>query len=302
MKKKEYRVDVDDNKTRVDKYLARNIQDLSRSYIQDLIDEGKVMVNNRVVKKSYQLQTGDQILVKIPPPRAYDLEPLTMNLDILYEDKDILVINKQPNLTVHPVPGNRTHTLVNALLAYTDDLSGIHGMKRPGIVHRLDKNTSGALVVAKNDKSHRNLVNQFKDRKIKKNYRTLLTGRLKYRSGKIDAPIGRDPANRTKMKVIKENSKEAVTIFKVLEEFSDCTYVEVSLKTGRTHQIRVHFSYIGHPVIGDTRYGPCENKYGAKRQLLHAYLLGFYHPVMGEWMEVKAPLAEDFCGVLKNLS
>ncbi len=222
-----------------------------------------------------------------------------MDLDILYEDQNIMVVNKPADIVVHPAPGNRSNTLVNGLLSHTDDLAGINNVKRPGIVHRLDKDTSGVLVVAKNDLSMKSLSQQFKQRKVKKIYHTILKGRLPYKSGKIEAPIGRDPYNRKKMAVRKNNSKKAITFFEIIKKYDKYSYVRVELKTGRTHQIRVHFSYINHPVVGDKKYGNGKDK--VKRQLLHAYQLGFFHPEKNEWMEFEAPLPDDFTNFLKKL-
>jgi len=225
-----------------------------------------------------------------------------MDLDIIYEDDQIILINKPVGLLVHPVKGNRTDTLVNALLAHTEKLGDINGTIRPGIVHRLDKNTSGAIVVAKTQDSLINLQKQFKQRKIKKIYRTILKGTLPYNSGTIDAPIGRNPRNRTKMAVVKENSKKAVTEFKVLDRFQGYTYVEVILKTGRTHQIRVHFSHIDYPIIGDQKYGDNDKvEFNLTYHLLHSYLLGFFHPSNENWVEYKAELPQNFKQILSNI-
>jgi 23S rRNA pseudouridine1911/1915/1917 synthase len=296
-----FEVNENDSGIRLDKYISTHIKELSRSYIQKLIEEEDITVNNQNSKVSYRVKEGDQIVITIPEPKDPDIRPVEIELDILYEDQDIIVINKQPGLTVHPAPGNRENTLVNGLLAYTDELSGINGVKRPGIVHRLDKDTSGALVVAKNDKSHRELIKQFKKRETRKIYRFIVKGNFPHESGKIDAPIGRNPVARKKMAVVKKNSKRAVTYFQVLERFEDYTYLEARLETGRTHQIRVHFSYMGFPVLGDEKYGKKKNKLDVKRQLLHAYQLGFFHPTKNEWVEFTAPLPVDFTEVLEQL-
>ncbi|MDI3546395.1 MAG: rRNA synthase [Halanaerobiales bacterium] len=301
MDKRVYKVKAEVAGKRLDKYLSEMDKELSRSFLQKLINEEKVLVNGGVTKSSYRIREGDRISLLIPEPREPDIEPVEIELDILYEDDDIIVVNKPAGLVVHPAPGNRDNTLVNALLAYTDRLSGINGVKRPGIIHRLDKDTSGALVVAKNDRSHQELVKQFKERKTKKIYHTIVKGKLPYEKGKIDAPIGRNPKQRKKMAVTEKNSKKAVTYFKVLEYFKDYTYLEVKLETGRTHQIRVHFSYLGHPVVGDEKYSRKKNEPGVKRQLLHAYKLGLFHPLSGEWMEFIAPLPDDFQKTLDYL-
>ena len=298
---KTYTITDKDKGMRLDKYLASQNNELSRSYIQNLIENGDIQVNNNNAKNSYSIRSGDYITLNIPEPEEMKLKPKEMELDIIFEDRDIIVVNKPANLVVHPTPQNNTDTLVNGLLASTDNLSGIGGVKRPGIVHRLDKDTSGAIVVAKNDKSHKNLVNQFKKRKTSKIYQTLVRGRVKHDKGKIDAPIGRDPKNRTKMAVRKNNSKKAVSYFEVLERYKKYSYVKVELGTGRTHQIRVHMSYMGNPVLGDLKYGKKDKRYKAIRQMLHAYKLGIYHPKNKEWMEFTAPLPKDFKQILDNL-
>ncbi|MFW5976495.1 MAG: RluA family pseudouridine synthase [Bacillota bacterium] len=300
MEERNFTVKKGDNNKRIDKFLAQKNNDLSRSYIQNLINNGRVEINNKnITKKSYKITNGDNITIVIPPPEDLNIKPVEMDLDVLYEDKDIIVVNKPAGLVVHPAPGNRNNTLVHGLLAHTDKLSGINGIKRPGIVHRLDKDTSGVLVVAKNDKSHRKLVDQFKKRKVKKIYKTVVKGKLSYKKGKIDAPIGRDPDNRKKMAVRKNNSKNAVTLFKVIEYFNNYSLVEIELKTGRTHQIRVHFAYMGHPVVGDKKYG--NSKSEVKRQLLHAYKLEFLHPGLKEKKSITSPLPEEFDKFIKKI-
>ncbi len=294
MENKNFTVNQTGTEKRLDKYLAEKNKELSRSYIQKLIAKGNVLVNGRKVKGSYLLSTGDKIELMIPEAEEPDLQPLDIELDIIFEDKDIIVINKPAGIIIHPVPDNDEHTLVNALLAHVDNLSGIGGVKRPGIVHRLDKNTSGVLVAAKNDKSHRDLIHQFKKRQVKKIYYAVICGRLPYKSGKIDAPIGRDVSNRTRMAVTDKNSKRAITFFSVRKYFADFTFVEVELKTGRTHQIRVHFAHIGYPVAGDKKYGTGTDIPGIKRQLLHAHKLGLKHPVSGKWCEFTAEVPADF--------
>ena len=302
MEKLKYTVKKEDENLRLDKYISKSKDDFSRSYIQRLIDDKKVLVNNQVEKKSYNVNQGDEILIKIAEPKTLTLEKKEdIDLDIIYEDQEIIIINKPVGLIVHPVKGNKTHTLVNALLAHTEKLGNINGTIRPGIVHRLDKNTSGTIVVAKSKKSLNDLLKQFKKRDTEKIYHTILKGNLPYNSGTIDAPIGRDPKNRTKMAVIKNNSKKAVSKFKVLKRFKNYTYVEVNLKTGRTHQIRVHFSHLGYPIIGDEKYGSKEKKFGLDYQLLHAYKLGFYHPSSKKWVEFKAKLPKKFKEILKIL-
>ena len=292
MKEENFIIELEHEGKRLDKFLADKYQKYSRTYIQKLIDINKITVNGNKIKKSYEVVKGDKVSVIIPPPKKPDIKPVAMELDIIFEDENIIVINKPSGLVVHPAPGNWNNTLVNGLLAYTDDLSGINGIKRPGIVHRLDKDTSGVMIVAKNNNSHQSLAEQFKKRKVKKVYHTIVKGVLPYESGKIDAPIGRDPDNRKKMAVKKNNSKKAVTSFKLLEKRDNFSYVQIQLLTGRTHQIRVHFSYIGHPVVGDKKYGNNNNQ--VSRQLLHAREIGINHPVSGKWKTFLAPIPSDF--------
>ncbi len=302
---KKYEINDKSKSMRIDKYLANKYHDYSRNHIQKLIDDNYVKVNDNRVKNSYKLKKGDKIKVYEKESEELDLKPYDISLDIIYEDENIIVVNKPYNLLVHPSPQEKKKTLVNALLYYTDDLSGIAGVKRPGIVHRLDKDTSGAIVVAKDDKSHRNLVQQFKNRETKKIYRAITLGKIKYIDGKIDAPIGRDENNRTKMSVTKKNSKKAITHFKTIEKNNKFSYLRLKLETGRTHQIRVHLSYIGHPVLGDEKYGGyleegiIDEK--ANRQMLHSYKLGFYHPINENWMEFTAELPDDFSKLLSDL-
>ncbi len=299
MEKYNLKVDKNNQGMRVDKFLAAEFDDLSRSYIQKLIEEGKITVNENAVDKSYKIAAGDFVKILIEEKES-KIKAVEMKLDIVFEDQDIIVINKNADRVVHPAPGHYNDTIVNALLAYVDNLSAINGVKRPGIVHRLDKDTSGLLIVAKNDKSHKGLARQFKNRNIEKYYYALVEGNLAYEKGKIDAPIGRDPNNRKKMAVRKHHSKNAVSRFKIIEEFKHYTLVEVKIETGRTHQIRVHFSYLGHPVVGDKRYGS-KNKLGAERQLLHAKKLIITHPNTGKKMEFEAELKSDFKGFLDKL-
>lgn len=289
-------------KERLDKFLSKVRSDFSRNHIQQLIEEGLVEVNGVQEKKSYKVELGDQVTIKKQKPKELDLEEKEMDLDIIYEDESIIIINKPVGLLVHPVKGNRTDTLVNALLAHSEKLGNINGTIRPGIVHRLDKNTSGAIVVAKTQESLVNLQKQFKQRKTKKIYRTILKGILPYNSGTIDAPIGRNPKNRTKMAVVKENSKKAITEFKVLDRFRGYTYIEVGLKTGRTHQIRVHFSHIDYPILGDQKYGKQDKtEFNLTHHLLHSYQLGFYHPSQENWVEYKAELPQKFKEILTKI-
>lgn len=297
---REFVVTADERKKRLDKYLSDVNEDLSRSYIQQLIDEGKVTVNGTEEKSRYKVNNGDEIVIKIPEAIELEAKPEEISLDILFEDEHIIVINKTWDMVVHPAPGNESGTLVNALLYHCENLSGINGVIRPGIVHRLDKDTSGVLVAAKTDLAHRSLVSQFKGRSVEKVYLALVKGYLTYEKGTIDAPIGRDPRDRQKMAVIKENSKTAITHFEVEERFHDYTWVKVRLETGRTHQIRVHFNYIGNPVVGDDKYGHKE-KLPVERQMLHAYQLTIEHPNTGEQMTFTAPIHQDMKNTLEYL-
>ncbi len=299
MKKFEFKIAEEEAGLRIDKFLAGRIEDFSRSYIQTLIENGEIKVNNEEVQNSYNLNKNDFITVEAEEKETA-IEAVEIELDIVYEDDDIIVINKDSDRVVHPAPGHYDDTVVNALLAHADDLSAINGVKRPGIVHRLDKDTSGILIAAKNDKAHKELARQFKSREVDKYYLALLDGILPYEKGKIDAPIGRDPKHRKKMAVRKRKSKNAVSRFKVIESFKDNTLVEVKIETGRTHQIRVHFSYLGYPVSGDSKYSS-QNKVGAPRQMLHASRLIIKHPRIGEKMEFKAELKSDFSEILDKL-
>lgn len=258
MEQKNFKVE-EQKSIRIDKYLTKQLEDFSRSKVQQLISEGLVFVNDERIKANYKVENGDVIAVTIPEPEEIDIKSENIPLEILYEDEDIVVINKPQGMVVHPGAGNPDGTLVNALLYHIDDLSGINGEIRPGIVHRLDKDTSGVLVVAKNDTAHVHLSEQLQNRTVKRTYWAIVHGQIPHEHGTIDAPIGRDPHDRQKFTVIKDG-KEAITHFKVSEHFNHYTWVEVSLETGRTHQIRVHFNYINHPVAGDTTYGPRDRK------------------------------------------
>ena len=293
------KVEKKDQGQRIDKFLASKYDDLSRSFIQKLIGEKKVTVNGNIVDKSYKITENDFLKIIIEEKES-EIKAVEMNLDVVYEDQDIIVINKNADRVVHPAPGHHDDTIVNALLAHVDNLSAINGVKRPGIVHRLDKDTSGLLIVAKNDKSHKELAKQFKNRTVDKYYYALIEGNLAYEKGKIDAPIGRDPKNRKKMAVRKRRSKKAISRFRIIEEFKTHTLVEVKIETGRTHQIRVHFSYLGHPVVGDKKYGS-KNTLNAKRQLLHARKLAVKHPTTGKKIVFEAELKDDFKEILNKL-
>lgn len=292
--------DLDQGK-RIDAFLSSVIDNASRTQIQKAIDGEQVMVNGQVVKRNYRLKSGDRVAFHVAPPENISAQPEEIPLDIVYEDSDIIVINKPQGMVVHPAPGNPRGTLVNALLYHCTDLSGINGKIRPGIVHRIDKDTSGILVAAKNDFAHRNLALQLKDHNIRREYVALVHGILEHSAGTIDAPIGRSTADRKKMAVSFRNSREAVTNFDVLERFKNYTLVRLRLETGRTHQIRVHMAYIKHPVVGDPKYGPAKNDFGLRHQVLHAYLLGFSHPRTNTYLEFSVGLPEYFRKLLEGL-
>lgn len=292
---------VADSGGRLDAYVANNMVELSRSMVQKLIKSGNILVNNKEEKESYKVQTGDKILVKIPEPEESGLKKQNIPLDIIYEDNDILVVNKPKGMVVHPGNGNPDGTLVNAIMAHCgDSLSGIGGEIRPGIVHRIDKDTSGLLVIAKNDRAHINLSEQIKNREVRKIYVALVKGVISENEATINMPIGRSTKDRKKMAVDK-NGKEAVTHFKVLKRYNKYTYIQVKIDTGRTHQIRVHMAHIGYPVVGDTVYSNGKNDFGIEGQMLHAEELEFSHPVTGEKMHFEAPLPEYFNKVLEEL-
>ncbi len=275
---------------RLDLYVAHHCPDVSRSRAHRLIEEGHVTVNGRVAKPSRPLQRGDRVVVRVPPPSPLDLVPEAIPLSVVYEDRDLLVIDKPAGLAVHPGAGRSRHTLVNALLARCPDLTGVGGVLRPGIVHRLDKDTSGLLLVAKNDRAHADLSRQLKERTVDKGYLALVTGRLEPGEGVIEGAIGRDPRNRKRMAVV-DGGRPARTAYRVRERLDGCTLVEVAPSTGRTHQIRVHLAAIGHPVVGDAVYGRPSALVG--RQFLHACRLGFRHPADGRPLLFESPLPAD---------
>ena len=273
----------------------------SRSSVQELIAQECVKVNGTLKKANYKVHLGDQVEVKFPILRESTAEPENIPLEILYEDEDVLVVNKRQGMVVHPAPGAWTGTMVNALLYHCHNLSGINGVLRPGIVHRIDKDTSGILVVAKNDMAHQGLAAQLKAHTMDRKYLALVHGVVLEPSGTVDAPIGRDPSDRKRMAVVFQHAKPAVTHYTVLERFSETTYLEVRLETGRTHQIRVHMVYVKHPVLGDPVYGTRKNKFGLNGQMLHAAHLGFEHPRSGKWMEFDAPVPKMFAIILEKL-
>ena len=287
---------------RLDAFLARCAENLSRSAAQKLIEEGQVQLNGRPGKKNDKLQPGDQVDYNIPAPKAVDIAPTEMQLDIAYEDEDVIVINKPKGLVVHPAAGHQDDTLVNGLLyALGDDLSGINGELRPGIVHRIDKDTSGLLAVAKNDFAHTFLASQLKDHSMYRVYECVVCGGMKEDSGTVNAPIGRHPSDRKKMCVTARNSKEAVTHWEVVARYRGYTHLRCKLETGRTHQIRVHMAHIGHPILGDTVYGHKKPELGQDSQVLHAASLCFSHPRDGRPVMVFAPLPEYFQKVIDKL-
>ncbi|WP_122627197.1 RluA family pseudouridine synthase [Lucifera butyrica] len=290
-----------DKEERLDVFITKQMQDVSRSHIQKLILAGDVTVNDKPVKANYKVQPEDNVAVTMPEARPTEIRPETIPLNILYEDGDVIVVNKARGMVVHPAAGNFSGTLVNALLEHCGDLSGINGMIRPGIVHRLDKDTSGVMVAAKHDLAHARLAKQIKDRSASRRYQAVVFGNITEDQGMINAPIGRHTADRKKMAVTFTNSKEAITKFRVLERFGDYTLVECRLLTGRTHQIRVHMAYIGHPVVGDPKYGPVRNPFCIKGQALHSAELRFTHPVSGEPMIFTAPLPDDMQDILVEL-
>ncbi len=290
----------DAGNVRIDKYISDNIADLTRSAVQGLIHSGGVLVGGGAVTKSFKLRVGDVIEISVAPPEPLDALPENIPLDIVYEDNDLLVVNKPKGMVVHPAHGNHNGTLVNALLYHCgDSLSGINGVIRPGIVHRIDKNTSGLLIVAKNDVSHVRLSEQIKAHSFTREYEAIAVGAFKEKEGTIDAPIGRHRIDRKKMCVTSENSKNAVTHYSVIRQYGGFAHVKLRLETGRTHQIRVHLSYIGHAVLGDDVYGkPYKNLVG---QCLHARKIGFIHPSTGEYTEFTSELPDYFTEVLARL-
>ncbi|MCM3171137.1 RluA family pseudouridine synthase [Paenibacillus sp. MER 99-2] len=296
----EWTVSSEHKKERIDKYITESIDNVSRSQVQLWISEGHVTVNSGVVKANAKLAEGDLVVLQIPEPKAVEIIPEDIPLEVVYEDSDVIVINKPRGLVVHPAPGHTSGTLVNALMHHCKDLSGINGELRPGIVHRIDKDTSGLLMAAKNDRAHASLAAQLKDHSVNRRYIALAHGHLSHDQGTIDAPIGRDTNDRKMFTVTERNSKHAVTHFNVTERINDYTLLELKLETGRTHQIRVHLKFIGHPLVGDPVYG--RNK-GIKMQgqALHAAILGFVHPTTGEYLEFSAPLPQDMEDVLASL-
>lgn len=287
---------------RIDKYLTEQLPDITRSYLQKLLKDGSVQMNGKPVKASTKTAAGAVIELTIPEPEEPEILPEDIPFDILYEDSDVILINKPKDMVVHPAAGHYTGTLVNALMYHCKgDLSGINGVLRPGIVHRIDKDTTGVLIVCKNDKAHNALAEQLKEHSITRKYRAIVCGNLKEDEGTVDAPLGRHPQDRKKMAIVRTGGKRAVTHYRVLERFGNYTYIECQLETGRTHQIRVHMASLGHPLLGDEVYGRVKSPFKLEGQTLHAMVLGFIHPTTGEYMEFEAPLPEYFEKLLEKL-
>ena len=292
---------ADKDGERLDVFLVRQQPELSRAHVQKLIASGEVLVDGRARKANFKLKAGASVSFKLPEAAPIEVKPEDIPLDILYEDEDIIVVNKARGMVVHPAAGVDSGTLVNALLFHCHDLSGINGEIRPGIVHRLDKDTSGVMVAAKNDKAHLNLAEQIGMKTAHRSYLAVVHGNIKEEAGIIEGDIGRHPTDRKRMAIVQENGKPAVTHFKVLERFGDYTLVECRLETGRTHQIRVHMTSIGHPLVNDPKYGRCKSPFGIKGQALHSRQLTLKHPATGEEMTFEAPLPEDMEKILAAL-
>ena len=293
--------DTDTGK-RADKFLSDKLENISRSALQEYFSDGNVLVNGKQQGKNYRLRFNDRLEVRIPEPVVYEAVAENIPLDIVYEDSDVIIVNKPKNMVVHPAAGNYSGTLVNALLHHCkDSLSGINGVLRPGIVHRIDKNTSGLLIVAKNDTAHRKIAEQIKDHSFTREYEAVVCGNIKENEGTVNQPIGRNPNDRKKMAVTALNSKEAVTHFKVLQRFGQYTHISVTLETGRTHQIRVHMAYVNHPIAGDDVYGSDKLTSKLGGQCLHARKIGFVHPSSGKYMEFTSELPRYFSDFLTEL-
>ncbi|MCI8772683.1 MAG: RluA family pseudouridine synthase [Lachnospiraceae bacterium] len=302
MKEFTYKIDLEDEEERIDKWISNTLQTLSRSYIQKLIKENNVFVNGKAQKASYRIKADDVIRFQIPDASEPSIPAEEIPLSILYEDEDVLIVDKPKNMVVHPAPGHYNGTLVNAVMFHCkENLSGINGILRPGIVHRIDKDTTGSLIVCKNDTAHQFVASQLKEHSITRKYRAIVHGRLAVEEGTINAPIGRDEKERKKMAVNEKNGKPAVTHYKVLKTFREYSYIECRLETGRTHQIRVHMASIGHPLLGDMVYGNRKTNYHLEGQTLHAMTIGLKLPSTGEYLEISAPLPAYFEHLLEIL-
>lgn len=296
-----YIIENENQEVRVDKFLSDTIEDMSRSSVASIIEDGGLLVNDKLQNKKYKLKIGDKVQFTVPDPVEYAVEAEDIPLDIVYEDNDLLVVNKPKGMVVHPAPGNYTGTLVNALLYHCkDSLSGINGVLRPGIVHRIDKNTSGLLIVAKNDFAHNRLAEQIKEHSFKREYQAIVYGNVK-ENGTVDAPIGRSKKDRKKMCITYENSKNAITHYEVIQSYGNFTHIKCILETGRTHQIRVHMASLGYPVAGDDVYGPKKVITKLNGQCLHAKVIGFIHPRTEEYMEFNSELPEYFQKFLQEI-
>ncbi|WP_194190549.1 RluA family pseudouridine synthase [Clostridium chrysemydis] len=300
MEERIYNIDETLKGKRIDKFLSEEFEDKSRSFIQGIIEKGTVLVNEKVVKSNYKLKTFDIVKVSMPEPEELDVQAEDIKINILYEDSDVIVINKAKGMVVHPAPGNYNGTLVNALLYHCKDLSSINGVIRPGIVHRIDKDTTGVLVIAKNDDAHVKLSSQLKDHSMKREYYALVEGKISKDSGTIDKPLKRSKRDRLKI-AIDSDGRRAVTHFEVIERFKNTTLVKCVLETGRTHQIRVHMASIGHPLVGDPLYGFKKTKFKSEGQMLHAKVLGFIHPRSNEYVEFTTELPDNYRKLLENL-
>ncbi|MBC5660198.1 RluA family pseudouridine synthase [Anaerosacchariphilus sp. NSJ-68] len=297
-----FQVEPSEAGQRIDRYLSEKLPDLTRSYLQKLIGEGFVLQKGKPVKNGTKTLAGEQIEVTVPEAEEPEILPEDIPLDILYEDADVILVNKPKDMVVHPAAGHYSGTLVNALMYHCrDGLSGINGVLRPGIVHRIDKDTTGVLVVCKNDKAHNALAEQLKEHTITRRYRAIVCGNLKEDEGTVDAPLGRHPQDRKKMAIVRQGGRRAVTHYRVLERFGSYTYIECRLETGRTHQIRVHMASLGHPLLGDEVYGRTKSPFHLEGQTLHAMVLGFQHPTTGEYVEFEAPLPAYFEELLQKL-
>jgi 23S rRNA pseudouridine1911/1915/1917 synthase len=297
-----FTIETDDVNKRVDVFLNEEMEDVSRSALQKNIEKGNITVNGEKISKNYKLRLGDIVEAELPPPENIDIVPEDIPLDIMYEDDDLIVINKPQNMVVHPAPGHYTGTLVNALMFHCgDNLSGINGVLRPGIVHRIDKDTSGVLVIAKSDLAHKGLSEQLAEHSMKRVYNAIVYNSFSKESGTVDRNIDRSKNDRKKMAVVMQGGRNAVTHYKVIEKLGKYTWVELQLETGRTHQIRVHMSYIGHPLLGDPVYGPKKCPFNLNGQVLHAKVLGFIHPRTGEYMEFNSELPDYFSSLIERL-